>query len=86
MGLNLDNGLGTQTTREAIKAKLRNNRVSNAAGALVTYANGDQVLIVSDDNPNMARTDAIRSIEIKQSARAGAVDATFGVREIVAAA
>ena len=83
-GLNLDNGLGQTTTREAIKTKLRNSRVSNAAGALVTYTNGDQVLIVSDDNPNMNRTDAIRSIEIKQSARAGA-DATFGEREFVVA-
>lgn len=82
-GLNVDNGLGRTTTREAIKAKLRNSGVSNAAGALVTYENGDVVLVVSDENPNMARTDAIRSIEIKQSARAGC-DSTFGNRELVA--
>lgn len=83
MGLSTDNGLGKSTTRDAIKLKLRNSGVSNAAGALVTYENGDQVLIVSDDNPNMARTDAIRSIEVKQSARAGN-DQTFGSRSIVA--
>lgn len=83
MGLSTDNGLGKSTTRDAIKLKLRNSGVSNAAGALVTYENGDQVLIVSDDNPNMARTDAIRSIEVKQSARAGS-DLTFGDRNIVA--
>lgn len=82
-GLNIDNGLGQQTTREAIKAKLRNERVSNAAGALVTYANGDVVLIVSEDNVNMGRTDAITKIEVKQSARAGN-DAVFGDRDIVA--
>jgi hypothetical protein len=84
MGLNTDNGLGKTTTRDAIKAKLRNSGVSNAAGALVTYENGDTVLIVSDDNPNMARTDAIRSIEVKQSARAGS-DLTFGERNFEAA-
>lgn len=83
MGLSVDNGLGKTTTRDAIKAKLRQDRVTNAAGALVTYENGDQVLIVSDDNPNMARTDAIRSIEVKQSARAGAADPTFGEREFI---
>jgi hypothetical protein len=83
MALSTDNGLGKTTTRDAIKAKLRNSGVSNAAGALVTYENGDTVLIVSDDNPNMARTDAIRSIEVKQSARAGS-DSIFGSRNLVA--
>ena len=83
MALNTENGLGKVTTREQIKSKLRNSGVSNAAGALVTYANGDVVLIVSDDNPNMSRTDAITSIEVKQSARAGN-DCTFGQRELVA--
>ena len=83
MGLSTSNGLGQQTARDAIKAKLRNSGVSNAAGALVTFENGDTVLIVSDDNPNMGRTDPIRSIEIKQSARAGS-DLTFGSRNIVA--
>jgi len=83
MGLNTNNGLGQQTTRDAIKAKLRSSGVSNAAGALVTYANGDTVLVVSDDNPNMARTDEIESIEIKQSARAGN-DEVFGERNFEA--
>lgn len=83
MSLSTSNGLGKTTAREAIKAKLRNSGVSNAAGALVTFENGDVVLIVSDDNPNMSRTDAIRSIEIKQSARAGA-DSTFGDRNFEA--
>lgn len=84
MGLSTNNGLSELTTRDQIKSKLRNSGVSNAAGALVTYENGDQVLIVSDDNPNMSRTDRIRSIEIKQSARAGS-DATFGSRDFIAA-
>lgn len=83
MGLSTNNGLGKTTVREAIKAKLRNSGVSNAAGALVTFVNGDTVLIVSDDNPNMSRTDTIQSIEIKQSARAGA-DAVFGERNFEA--
>ena len=84
MSLNTENGLGRTTTREAIKTKLRNSGVSNAAGALVTYVNGDVVLVVSDDNPNMARTDEIANIEIKQSARAGN-DSTFGERDFVVA-
>ena len=83
MALSTDNGLGKSTAREAIKAKLRSSGVSNAAGALVTFENGDTVLIVSDDNPNMGRTDPIRSIEVKQSARAGG-DLTFGDRNIEA--
>ena len=83
MALSTSNGLGQSTARDAIKAKLRNSGVSNAAGALVTFENGDTVLIVSDDNPNMGRTDPIRSIEIKQSARAGS-DKTFGERDYVA--
>lgn len=58
------------TALEAVKDKLRSSGITNAAGALITFRNGDVVLMISADNPNGNRTDAIAEIELKQSARA----------------
>lgn len=63
---------GVRTVRDAIRDALKAKGISEAVGFELTLKNGENITILSEDNPNMDRpASEVQSVAVKQSARAG---------------
>lgn len=60
------------TVRDKLYEILATKGIEEANAIRVLFENGDTVLVVSQDNPALDRTDAIRKTQIVSSAEAGA--------------
>lgn len=69
---------GKKVLRDGVREYLASKGLAEAVGFEITLRNGESFTILSDENPKMdTPMDEVENIEVKQSAKAGGLDALF---------
>lgn len=70
---------GQKVLRDGVKDYLASKGLTEAVGFVITLKNGEVFTILSDENPRMSTPmESVSNIEVKQSAKAGGMDAVLG--------